>query len=837
MLSDQQLVLTTEEKVIIVAYHLPLRVDRASNGYSIEWDDERGIDKHGMGLPLKVTYVGCIELDVPDMAEQEALEKLLFEQYNCIVIFLESKLRDKFYHRFCRLYLAPVMHNQMHVMEDVDPFQPDEWRAYCVVNQLFASKVMEVYSGDEMIWVHDYHLMLTPSCIVRKLQLAKIGFFMHSPFPASDVWRTVVVRLELLRSLLNVDLVGFLMFEYTRNFLTCCKRMLALEYEFQKGGFLGIEYEGRHVMLQVCTFGISPQQLQARLEKVPIEPPSLGPGTLWDACSGGRVVIGAIDYLDRLKGVAPKLLAWEALLRDYPHYRRGYVLVQVCVGARNRIQIKTAPQVEGELRRIVERINAAYPGTVHFEVRSRMTPSERLQLWCATSVLAITALREAINVSPLEFVLARHRRGLPAGTLILSEFTGFARVLNGCLCINPNSQTELVESFDTALMMRPEEREARAAKDLELILRCTNEAFAQRFLLELKAMATKRHEDFVCVGFGHAKFRLVGMGAGFKPLDTSEVVEKFQRTPKRVLLLDWGGTLAPADPKGFFDQRDANGYALPPNVLDALGKLCANPSCHVMIMSGLPREKVLSAFGTIPNLSLCVEHGHDFRLGDGEWQQLVPEMDDSWREVAGQIMDVYCNRTHGAYVQTKGSSIVFNFGDADPEFGKMQGKELQNTLGSVLAAFPVVVRTGKGYVEACHQDVNKGVMAARMIDLLQADGSQGDPSETFVFCVGDDSTDELMFSALNAKLGKGDPRLFTVTVGRKPSEASSYLDGHAEVVSLLELFCSIGFHSPGTTLGGGGMGGMGKRMGGMSRDVRGGVGSLNASCTDLASLG
>ena len=144
------------------------------------------------------------------------------------------------------------------------------------------------------------------------------------------MWRTVVVRLELLRSLLNVDLVGFLMFEYTRNFLTCCKRMLALEHEFQKGGALGIEYEGRHVMLQVCTFGISPQQLEARLDKVPVEPPSLGPGTLWDVCSGGRVVIGAIDYLDRLKGVAPKLLAWEALLRDYPHYRKGHVLVQVC---------------------------------------------------------------------------------------------------------------------------------------------------------------------------------------------------------------------------------------------------------------------------------------------------------------------------------------------------------------------------------------------------------------------------------------------------------------------------------------------------------------------------
>ena len=217
--SGREITLSTEDKVIIVAYHLPLRIDRKAGGYTIEWDDERGIDKASMGLPMRCTYIGCIELEVPDVSEQEALEKLLFEQYDCIVIFLDPELKHKYYHRFCRLYLAPVMHNQMHVMEDVDPFQPDEWRAYCVVNQLFASKVMEVYSGEEMVWVHDYHLMLTPSCIVRKLHLAKIGFFMHAPFPASDVWRTVVVRLELLRSLLNVDLVGFLMFECARHLL------------------------------------------------------------------------------------------------------------------------------------------------------------------------------------------------------------------------------------------------------------------------------------------------------------------------------------------------------------------------------------------------------------------------------------------------------------------------------------------------------------------------------------------------------------------------------------------------------------------------------------------
>ena len=829
--------LTETDKVIIVAYHLPLRVSRSKDGsgYSIEWDDNRGLDLEGMNLPTHVIYIGCIELEITDIAEQEHLEKLLFDSYQCIVLFLEPHLTEKYYHGFCREYLAPLMHNQMHVTEDFDPFKPDEWRAYTAVNQLFAAKVLEAYSGDEMIWIHDYHLMLLPSCIVRKMHVAKIGFFLHAPFPASDVWRTSAVRIELLRSLLNADLVGFLMFEYTRNFLTCCKRLLALDYEFQKGGFLGVEYEGRHVILQVSTFGISTKNIQAHLDRgLPPDGSCSQPvHDLLAACKAGGTVLSAVDFLDRLKGVAPKLLAWEALLRDYPHYRRGYTMVQVCVGARNRIQIQSAPLVEAELRKIVDRINSAYPGAVYFEVRSRITPAERMQLWCASQVMVVTALREAINVHPLEFVLARHLRGLPPGALVCSEFTGFARVLNGCLRCNPNSQVELVETLDKALTMHAEERAGRAARDLDHIRRCSLEAFAGRFIAELKATATKREEDFVCVGFGLSKFRLVSMGSGFKPLDTGEAVESFQRANRRVLLLDWGGTIAPADAAGFYDQRDKD-CSLPENVLSALGTLCAHPSCHVMIMSGLRKERVLSAFSGVPNLSLAVEHGFNFRIGSEQnpWQQLVEEPENEWRSVAKSIMDVFASRTHGAMVQAKGCSMLWNFSQADPEFGFMQAKELQTTLTDVLSDFPVVVRTGKGYVEACLKDVNKGAMAERFLQLLEADGKG--PVD-FVFCAGDDSTDELMFASLNAQAKKrpGSSKVFTVTVGRKPSEASRYLDSHTEVVELLELLCNIGFRAPGGALGSSVAGG-----GGMGMKKKGGFGGVGAraSHTDLASL-
>ena len=212
-------------------------------------------------------------------------------------------------------------------------------------------------------------------------------------------------------------------------------------------------------------------------------------------------------------------------------------------------------------------------------------------------------------------------------------------------------------------------------------------------------------------------------------------------------------------------------------------------------------------------------------------------------------MTVYSTRTHGAFVQTKGSSILFNFGDSDPEFGAMQGKELQTTLQHVLAGFPVEIRTGKGYVEACHQDVNKGAMAEHMINLLQGDGQEVrqhprtsthasltplSPLQVdFVLCAGDDSTDELMFAALNNRLGKKSNKLFTVTIGRKPSEASRYLDDHNEVVALLELLCSIGFRAPGTTLGGGmGGGGMKRTGGAMGRGMQG----MSSSFSNLASL-
>ena len=335
------------DTVILVAYHLPLKVQRADGGgWRVEWDEESVLNREALTLGIRHIWVGCISLSVTKEEEDE-LSDLLLEQYSCVPVFLDRQLVSDYYHGFCRGYLRPIFHNQLRMPDSQNPFADAEWRAYSTANKKFAEKVMEVYEPGYMVWVHDYHLLLLPSYILRRHRTAQIGLFLHSPFPASEVFRSIAVREELLRAMLNSDLIGFLLFEYTRNFLACCKRILGLDHEFQRGGFLGVEYGGRHVMVQVSTFGVSP----SLLEKYMSEPLNSSAATELSAMrealalrqAGGKArVLAGVDYLDRFKGVQLKLLAWENLLANYPKYRNGHVLVQIMLASRNQVPLAYA---------------------------------------------------------------------------------------------------------------------------------------------------------------------------------------------------------------------------------------------------------------------------------------------------------------------------------------------------------------------------------------------------------------------------------------------------------------------------------------------------------------
>jgi trehalose-6-phosphate synthase len=245
----------------------------------------------------------------PPPALTQEVSAQLQAQFGCFPVFLGAELKHAFYRRFCKQQLWPVMHYELPLSPSSPArFDAALWGAYVRANMAFCQRLVEVLGSleDDFVWVHDYHLLVLPSLLRKRFHRVRCGFFLHSPFPSSEVFRTFPRREEVLRSLLNADLVGFHTFDYARHFLSCCSRMLGLEHRTSRGAIF-VEYYGRDVGVKIMPTGVKP----ARLLDV-----FSWPDTAWRrgelaAQFRGRTVLVGVDDMDVFKGIELKLQAFE----------------------------------------------------------------------------------------------------------------------------------------------------------------------------------------------------------------------------------------------------------------------------------------------------------------------------------------------------------------------------------------------------------------------------------------------------------------------------------------------------------------------------------------------
>jgi trehalose 6-phosphate synthase/phosphatase len=257
-------------KMIIVSNFLPLNAQKDLNSgkWSFSFDEDSLLlqMKDGFSAIPEVVYVGSLRVDV-DSSEQEEVSQKLLEEFNCVPTFIPPDIYKNFYHGFCKHHLWPLFHYMLPLCPDHgNRFDRLLWQAYVSANKIFADKVTEVINNTEedYVWVHDYHLMVLPTFLRKRFNRIKLGFFLHSPFPSSEIYRTLLVRDEILKALLNADLIGFHTFDYARHFLSCCSRMLGLDYE-SKRGHIGLEYFGRTVYIKILPVGIHMGRVESAL--------------------------------------------------------------------------------------------------------------------------------------------------------------------------------------------------------------------------------------------------------------------------------------------------------------------------------------------------------------------------------------------------------------------------------------------------------------------------------------------------------------------------------------------------------------------------------------------
>ncbi|EEE69651.1 hypothetical protein OsJ_29265 [Oryza sativa Japonica Group] len=692
---------------------------------------------------MEFVYVGGLRDDVP-AAEHDEVAHHLLEGFRCVPTFLPADLRSRFYHGFCKQQLWPLFHYMLPLSPELGGrFDRALWQAYVSVNKIFADKILEVISPDEdYVWVHDYHLMILPTFLRKRFNRVKLGFFLHSPFPSSEIYKTLPAFPVLLWKDARV------------------------EYESQRG-YIALEYYGRTVTIKILPVGVHLEQLRSvlNLPETGVKVAEL----LKQFCDQNRLMLLGVDDMDIFKGISLKLLAFEQLLMQHPEWRGRVVLVQIANPARGRG--KDVKEVQDESYAMVRRINEAFgqPGYQPVILIDRpLQFYERMAYYVVAECCLVTAVRDGMNLIPYEYVIARQGNEKLDGILglgpsarkksmlVVSEFIGCSPSLSGAIRVNPWNIDAVADAMDSALEMPEGE----------------------------KVLRHEKHHKYVSThDVGYWANRGVALDPNFKKLAVEHLVSAYRRTTTRIILLDYDGTLMP---------QTSFGKSPSSKTIDMLNSLSRDQNNMVFLVSTKKRSTLEEWFSSCDNLGLAAEHGYFLRLKrDAEWETCVPVTDRSWKQIAEPVMKTYTETTDGSTIEDKETAIVWSYEDADPDFGSCQAKELHDHLESVLANEPVTVKAGLNHVEVKPQGVSKGLVAKRLLSIIRENSLLPD----FVLCIGDDRSDEDMFEVITTAAQDNclspDAEVFACTVGRKPSKAKYYLDDLADIVRLIQGLANV----------------------------------------------
>ncbi|CAM9119306.1 unnamed protein product [Ectocarpus fasciculatus] len=604
------------------------------------------------------------------------------------------------------------MHGMLEMYDDLPNSLLDDeaitqgWQAYKQVNRAFRDKVVEVFHEGDMIWIHGFHLAILPAFLDRTVKVARIGLFLHTPFPPGEVFRALPHREDLLRGMLGADQVGFHRFSDSQHFMTSCRRLLGLTHVHnQETGLIQIVHGAKPTILTARHAGVDPDAVRASLR----EEGSREEVARLTGLHGDRVVVAGVERVEKIKGVWLKLLAFEDMLRRYPDLVGRVSMHEV--GIANPARGSDYRACQESLSELADRMNAKHgAGTVIYEERDPKdaTLARRAALMSVASVFVKTPVHNGLSTMPIEFrVVQEHRRaeardkqlsGGSPGVLILSEAVSCSPAMRGSLAVNPWQVEAVADAMADAVMSEAGERIALHEEDIEWCETNTTAQWAEDVLGVLTTVPKENRNRYATTGLGLTS-RVVGTDPTFKRLDTNCARRAYGASKQRVFLLDYGGTLVKDSPiaqpkvmdgKADFDRRKSKAAGLRPGraVQEGLAELCRDPCNIVFVVSGRGKDELQAAFGHIKGLGLAAEHGSFYRWpsndresggvgvgGDG-WEALHPGlMDTAWKSVARRFMQNFQVHTHGSYIEEKGTAMLWHYGDAEPEFGAMQASK------------------------------------------------------------------------------------------------------------------------------------------------------------------
>ena len=439
------------------------------------------------------------------------------QQFKSCPVFLPEESMDRFYLGFCNKTIWPLFH----YFPTLTRYEEEYWQEYQNVNRRFGEAVVNALQPDDLLWIHDYHLMLLPKLVREKFPEMPIGFFLHIPFPSWEIFRMLprAWREEIIEGLLGSSLIGFHTHDYVRYFLTSVLRTAG--YEHQLGS---LTLRDRVVKVETFPMGV---EFDRFAEAAASRETESQVAELRQKCVGQKVIF-SVDRLDYTKGLINRLRGYELFLKNNPQWH-GKVVFVISV-APSRIGVESYQAMKLELEQTVGRIVGDF-GNVHwtplvYQFRL-LTFEEIVPLYRGCDVALITPLRDGMNLVAKEFIASRPDQ---TGVLILSEMAGAAKEMGEALIINPFHHEDFAQALEQALTM-PVEEQVRRNKLLQERLR--------------RYDVNRWADDFIQAMIATQKTEAARRARVLTGKVQAALIQQYRTATRRALLLDYDGTLVP----------------------------------------------------------------------------------------------------------------------------------------------------------------------------------------------------------------------------------------------------------------------------------------------------
>ena len=725
------------KKLIIVSNRLPVTVKEENGKLSFEPSMgglatglsslESDYEKHWIGWP-------GIDHENRSKKELSEIEKTL-KKDRFHPVYLNTKEIETYYQGFCNEIIWPLFH----YFVQYGIYDKSFWESYVEVNEKFCSEVLKVAEKGDYIWVHDYHLMLLPKLIRANLEDSSIGFFLHIPFPSSEIFRLIPWCKDIIDGLLGADLIGFHTFDYVRHFAESARRILGHEHS------LGQIFIGkRAVKMDTFPMGIDYEKFSTAHKKQPVKK---NIKNMERSLSGNYKIILSIDRLDYSKGIPERLKAYDLFLENNPELKEKVLLILVAVPSRT--EVVHYKMLKEQVDTLVGNINGKH-GTlswnpIHYMYRS-FDFDNLLALYLIADVLFITPLRDGMNLIAKEYVAARQDK---TGVLILGEMAGTAKELSEALIINPNDLESTSESLKIAIDMKKTEQKKRMGVMQKRLKRYDLKVWTEDFMERLNHIKDVQEN-------------MLSKKLNSKAVE--DLFEKYRKSNRCLLLLDYDGSMVDFvnNPKDAKPDKE---------LLKVLKILSGNPKNEVVVISGRDKDSIGKWLGNVTN-GLSAEHG--LWIKNGEWK-MIDSLSGEWKDEIRPILEIFVDRTPGSLVEEKAYSLAWHYRNVDPALSNVRVGELKDALSHITANLGVGVLEGNKVIEIKYTSIHKGRAAVKWLENEQWD---------LIVAVGDDWTDEYVFDVLP-------DNAYSIKVGFGPSKAKYRLPAVKDVRNLLYYLADI----------------------------------------------